>query len=312
MMASVYKRTLPLFLAGILGVTLGFSIMSATAGAANKKHLITDEGPVMQSAKVYAIYWQPPTLQNGAEGTMTPRQNKLVSQLLSDMQPGGMFKVLSQYSGYAHGRKQFVNPSQIRFGGTAFDDTAYPSSQKPCRKHSNCITEKQMRDEITKVMSENGWKPGMDSLYLVYTDIDENVCDSSGCSNSQDGGWCGSHYNAPQNGTQLLYGVVITPSDETCSNAESQSPDAPYLDATNGNMSTDGTLSTTTHEIAETVTDPLGTGWGDVKGNEVADVCSYSFAPFVHKTANLAVGDHLYQLSNLWDNKTNSCVSLGP
>jgi hypothetical protein len=110
MMASVPKRTLPLFLAGILAVTLSVSIMSATAGAANKKHLITDGGPVMQSAKVYAIYWQPSTLQNGAEGTMTPRQNNLVSQLLSDMQPGGMFKVLSQYSGYAHGKKQYVNP----------------------------------------------------------------------------------------------------------------------------------------------------------------------------------------------------------
>ncbi len=52
------------------------------------------------------------------------------------------------------------------------------------------------------------------------------------------------------------------------------------------------------HEVAEAITDPLGTGWYDGSGNEVGDRCSwqsYTFGPFT--------------LQKVWSNSHFGCYS---
>ncbi len=52
------------------------------------------------------------------------------------------------------------------------------------------------------------------------------------------------------------------------------------------------------HEVAEAITDPLGTGWYDSTGNEVGDLCSwqsYNFGPFT--------------MQKIWSNSHFGCYS---
>ncbi len=52
------------------------------------------------------------------------------------------------------------------------------------------------------------------------------------------------------------------------------------------------------HEVAEAITGPLGTGWYDNSGNEVGDLCSwqpYTFGPFT--------------LRKIWSNSHFGCYS---
>jgi hypothetical protein len=53
------------------------------------------------------------------------------------------------------------------------------------------------------------------------------------------------------------------------------------------------------HGVAETVTSPVGNGWYDASGNDVADKCAWGPPPFLS-------GGYGYQY--LWSNLTMSCV----
>ena len=55
-------------------------------------------GPVMQSPVVsYAIFWEPPTLQDGTATSVSPNYNSLIEQYLNDVNGSGLYNNNTQY-----------------------------------------------------------------------------------------------------------------------------------------------------------------------------------------------------------------------
>lgn len=68
-----------------------------------------------------------------------------------------------------------------------------------------------------------------------------------------------------------------------------------------GNGYMDGFSIIGGHELAETQSDPLFTGWYDPAGKEVGDMCAW------RAVANVQVGGKSFAVQPLWSNKTQSC-----
>ena len=67
--------------------------------------------------------------------------------------------------------------------------------------------------------------------------------------------------------------------------------------------------STVSHEIAETITDPLGTSWGDACNYEIGDICAYNI------TVAKGTDGNEYPVQRLWSNSRGRCYagsSSGP
>ena len=69
------------------------------------------------------------------------------------------------------------------------------------------------------------------------------------------------------------------------------------------------------HEIAETTTDPLGTGWYDASGLENADKCSWKFGSTSSSSLsknmryNVVLGGKYFLLQTNWQNySSGGCV----
>jgi len=75
--------------------------------------------------------------------------------------------------------------------------------------------------------------------------------------------------------------------------------------------------STLVHELAETVTDPYGTGWISETNDEVGDLCDWQLVPLpgapngYYETNgtvwNLKIDKDLFLVQSLWDNRANAC-----
>jgi hypothetical protein len=88
----------------------------------------------------------------------------------------------------------------------------------------------------------------------------------------------------------------------------------------------DAVIDTISHEHAEMVTDPYGTGWINSfeGGEEIADLCAASgwgateaYGPALGQAPNSAlynqlINGHQYYTQRLWSNQTNSCEQRHP
>jgi hypothetical protein len=69
----------------------------------------------------------------------------------------------------------------------------------------------------------------------------------------------------------------------------------------------DQSIDSISHELMESVTDPLGNAWIDSGGNEIADKCVDDFGSLNAQGANVVWNTHPYRVQKEWDNQTRSC-----
>lgn len=290
---------------------------AAPKSAAAPVPLVYQGGPVMTAASTYAVFWQPPQLQDGTSAALPEHFEPLVLSFLHDLGGQGLFENLTQYYQVTAGATQHINAA-LPFAGSAVDTAPYPASTGTCRHEANCMTQGQVQAQLKSIMAAHGWTAGLDHVFLIYVAPNEDVCDTACAITSTKDSWCGTHYDASMGGTHLIYGVfaVDTSGDRGCDNF--QGSDRSPLPSPNHSAVIDGVLSSTAHEIAEAVTDPLAanTGWTTVKGpqagSEVADVCETSFLPVSADGANQQWNGHQYQVQELWDNAAHRCAQSGP
>jgi phosphate-induced protein 1 len=76
----------------------------------------------------------------------------------------------------------------------------------------------------------------------------------------------------------------------------------------NGDPGADEMTDSIIHELSETVTDPLGTGWLTSNGEENGDLCNFTYGtPLKHgpangATANVEMNSHYYLIQLIWTN----------
>jgi hypothetical protein len=272
-------------------------------------------GPVMSGEYLYAIFWVPAKLQNGQPTSLTAKYEATVKQLLADYPYHGIANNSSQYYSSIGGvTKYFVSAGGL--AGAYVDTNAYPASG--CHDSvtpGNCITDAQLQTEIKRVMAANGWTPGLNKLYIVFTSIGEGSCTSSASSSCAYTQYCGYHGNFPPGNTSnpTIYANMpyANPSHCYSSGSGQHSP--------NGDIPSDAVVNVASHEITEANTDPLVSGgpygWYDnANGEEIGDLCAWTFgtADWGSGLANQSWNGHFYDLQLEYNNHTATCVKIGP
>lgn len=270
-------------------------------------------GPIMSGEYLYAIFWVPAKLQNGQTTSLTAKYEATVKQMLSDYPYHAIANNSTQYySSIAGATNYFV--SQGGLAGAYVDMNPYPASGcHDAVTPGNCITDAQLQTEIKRVMTVNGWTPGLNKLFLVFTSIGEGSCSDSTSSSCAYTAYCGYHGNFGSTSNPTLY-VNMPYANPTYCYASGSGQHSP-----NGDVPSDAAVNIASHEITEANTDPLVSkgpyGWYDnANGYEIGDLCAWTFgsADWDSGLANQNWNGHNYDLQLEYNNHTASCVKIGP
>lgn len=226
----------------------------------------------MQTATLYAIFWLPPALQNGGP-TSIPLHYALVNIfLLVDYPFHGIDNINTQYFQTVGPTTTYIlNPGS--FGGFAVDTSPYPASGcTDSLTPGSCITDAQIKAEIQKVMLSKGWTGGLNNQFLLYTSSGEGSCfdpSSTSCAYTQ---YCAYHGSIGTPLPIIYANIPFADHLNDCQNPGQPSP--------NGDPVADAATDVASHEISESITDPLvnvNSAWFTALGNENGDLCRFNF-----------------------------------
>lgn len=282
-------------------------VRAARAAMATKNPgplLYSKGGSVMNNVTIYAIYWAPPTLQNGTPALMSSAYQALQTRLITDYPGHGLANNNTQYYQNIDGKVSYIS-SQGRFGGAYIDTSPYPESNcKASTTPHTCITDADIAAKVQEVAALKGWDGGLNNLFMVYTSKGEDVCDDStafsSCANID---YCGYHGHTGQTSPVFIYAIMPYGDPAGCGGAKTP----------NNSPAAEAAMNTASHEIAEAITDPLIDAWMTADGEEIADICGgYGTNTWKSGTANQMWNGHFYELQQEYNNHTKSCVSIGP
>jgi len=161
-----------------------------------------------------------------------------------------------------------------------YDTTALPASGcKTTAITTACLTDAQLQTELKTVMTAKNWTGGNHKLYFIFTGQGIGSCSGTSCAYTY---YCAYHSWIGSGPTATLYANM------------------PYADNINGcasgttpnsDVAGDGYINLISHEHAEAITDPTGTGWYAATGNENGDNCAWYFGQLsgVQSAATLTV-----------------------
>ena len=159
------------------------------------------------------------------------------------------------------------------FRGFAVDTSPYPASGcTDSLTPGNCITDAQIKAEIQKVMLSKGWTGGLNNQFLLYTSSGEGSCfdpSSTSCAYTQ---YCAYHGSIGTSPPIIYSNIPFADHLNDCQNAGQPSP--------NGDPVADAATDVASHEISESITDPLvnvNSAWFTALGNENGDLCRFNF-----------------------------------
>jgi hypothetical protein len=264
-------------------------------------------GPVMVSNTNYTLYWDPsgaPAYPAGYQAGL----NRFFEDLAHDS--GGLQNtdsVLIQYKDAAGEHASYNS----HFGGALLDTNPYPASG--CSAAPICLTDEQLRAELTRYIAEHKLPADLGHEYFLLTPATVESCfEAQGhkCSvGTTHATYCSYHGHIAVAGGVVVYSNDPFINETGCDPGE-QHPNNNPSDATIG-----GGLA---HEHSESVTDPELNAWYDSKGNEVADKCAtgkeatefgeaLGLAPDGAKYNQLINGD-LYYYQQEWSNEGSACL----
>lgn len=261
-------------------------------------------GPIMSNVTTYAIFWVPPTLQDGTPTGMSANYRPILKRFLTDYPAHGIDNNNTQY--YQTGPNIYIHNAGS-FGGAFVDTSPYPASgcSDPARP-GGCLSDGQIRHEVNKAMGIKGWTGGLNHMFLVFTSDGEGSCaDPAHCSYTFFCAYHSAFTNAL--GAPVIYGNEPYGDLTVCQAGGIPSP--------NGDAVADAAASTASHEITEAITDPFGTAWWvTANGAEIGDLCSYTYGSFTWDSSNANEwwNGHPYVLQEEYDNHVGGCVQIGP
>ncbi len=290
-------------------------ILPTTAGAKGLAPFIADAGPllynggpIMPRANTYAIFWLPPTLQDGVTPSfMSAGYRPIIRRFLADYPGHGIDNNNTQYSqgggtGWIHNAGAFA--------GAFIDTSPYPASGCSDSFNSttaaNCLTDLQIRHEIKKVIALKAWPVGLTSMFMVFTSQGEGSCFDSSNTVCSYVIYCAYHGHIGTGSTAIIYGNMPYADTSVCQLPSEPSP--------NGDADGDDAATITSHELTEAITDPLLNAWYSAQGNEIGDLCAYDYGTLGWDSgnANEMWNGHFYLLQQEFDNFASGCTQVGP
>ena len=259
--------------------------------------LVYNGGPTMQSTSTtYAIFWEPPTLQDGTATYVSATYNGLIEQYFNDVSGSGLYNVNTQYYDTTG---HILNNST--FGGAWIDTSPYPASGcKDSFTPHGCLNNKQIQNEIVNALAVNGWTSGLTHLFVVFTSWGEGTCNDTGDCSFRN--YCAYHFGFNRSGQTMVAAAIPYEGTDLTNCGVTTSP--------NNDPDADSSINFTSHEHMEAVTDPLVTAWRDASGNEIGDKCDYNFGPVTldNGLANEEWNGHYYIVQQEWSNALARCV----
>jgi hypothetical protein len=268
-------------------------------------------GSIMRTATIYSIFWIPPHLQNGGATSLSASYQNLMSRLASDYPANGIDNNNTEYFQIIGSAKKYVRNAGSN-GGVYVDTSALPSSGcSDSATPGNCITDVQIQTEIKTVMSLKGWTGGLNHIFLLYTSSGEGSCFASNSNSCAYVQYCAYHSFISASSPPVIYGNVPYDNTTVCQTAGTPSP--------NGFPAADTAMTASSHEVSESITDPLLNAWFTSNGSEIGDLCAYDYGANTWDSgkANQAWNGHFYELQTEFDNHANAlgftgCVQVGP
>ena len=293
--------------------------------------LVFKGGPVMGAVETYAIFWVPPTLQNGKPTGISAGYLGVLTNMLQNYSGHGIDNNNTQYNsdcvgwvtawgggvddyacGFIPPGWSYYIPNAGSFKGAYTDTTPYPTSG--CNDPvpgigTNCINDAQIQAEIQKVMNLRGWKGGLNAMFLLFTSQGEGSCFDNGpiyCSYNY---YCAYHSDINNAGRAIVYGNEPYGDPTYCQTAGTPSP--------NNDPAADTAATAASHELTEAITDPLysNPAWRTANGKyEIGDLCAYNYGnnTWDNGNANQMWNGAFFELQTEYDNHTSSCVQVGP
>jgi hypothetical protein len=162
------------------------------------------------------------------------------------------------------------NASAFNPATNVYIDNAQPFPASGCSFSGQpganlCLTDAQLQTELKRVMTLKGWTGDNHKLYFIYTGQGVGSCSGTSCSYTA---YCAYHSWIGTGNTATLY-ANMPYADNINGCASGTSP--------NGDVAGDGLVNLTSHEHAEAITDPTGTGWYASTGYENGDNCAWFF-----------------------------------
>ncbi len=270
-------------------------------------------GPVQHSSTAYAIFWAP-----SAAAPFPANYSTTVGTYFTDVAHDSFtatnpYGADVQYWDGTTSAKKFLSYA-VTFKGAFVDNHAYPANGCPNyllddgTMSKRCLTDAQIVNEIKAVITAHAFPKGITNQFFLFTPkgiascFTSSALSSGGCYDPQNfQGYCAYHSFSGTGAQAVLYANMHFANITGCSSGQSPS----------GNDA-DSVINGVSHEHQETMTDPLGTAWYDVDGNEIADKCVFTFGAPTGTTSfgqyNEVINTHQYWLQEIWSNRASACV----
>jgi hypothetical protein len=226
--------------------------------AAATPQLTYRNGPLLTAVQVFTVFWGS-AWQQDSNSALLKQINLFFDYILTSQ----LIDQLGEYS----------VPGQT-IGHGSHIGTTILTSPEPAGSVQDAAIQQMLQKEI-----DAGTLPvsNRNTLYFVFLPNGVQVVQGNGASCHS---FCGFHESF---GSNVYYAVMPYPGCSGC---------------TGGLAVFSALTSTTSHELCESITDPIpGQGWYDDNNGEIGDICAW-------KTRTL--GNYTIQLE--WSNKVGSCI----
>lgn len=151
------------------------------------------------------------------------------------------------------------------------------------------------------IEAPNGLPADEDGVYFVLT---APTVSAAGFCRS----YCAYHTSSTGivNGKNIKFALVPDPGNQ-CGGCDGNVAIYGQNVTPNGDPGADEMTDSIIHELSETVTDPLGTGWLTSNGEEDGDLCNFVYGTSLitspnGATANVTMNGHFYLIQEIWTN----------
>jgi hypothetical protein len=298
----------------IAAVSIATALALAVTTPAANANMSTLGGPVMHSERTHVIFWQPA----GTALSFDPAYEQQIETFLrhvgnASRSSNNVFGLMGQYRGpggpavYAStfaGAVVDTDPLPAGSGSGCHEPLPPPLGEGP--GWTVCVNDAGLQSELAAVVHGRGLPVGLQDVYFLVLPDGFASCLESGPSDCAVGGdanngYCGYHQDIGS--SRILYAVI--PYNALAGHCRSENPRPNASPA-------DPTIATIAHELAESATDPLGDGWTDNAGNEIADICLRKYGPNLGGSSgstayNQVIDGGHYYLQELWSNADRLC-----
>ena len=262
--------------------------------------ILYNGGPVMRNPSNYLIFWQPPNNPN----TFPAGFQAGVENYFKNVGGTPFYNIVTQYNDTSSDPV----PNSTSLGAAPFiDSTTLPPSgnngsqpSTACTAGMTCpLTDADIQNEVTAALAANpAWqKPGINVEYFVFTPPNVGECfNATNCfalPTEPEGIFCAYHTFFNGN-TIYAYQPFNFSAGGNCT-TQSVFPNGQAVDEQ---------LSSTTHEMFESNTDPLLNAWFGTAGlsDEVADKCAFNYGYVAPTGTNIVLMGNPFQLQQMWSN----------